>query len=669
MDRFTTAHHSTTGLRAKNEDAFLVKELYDRGLFLAVADGLGGQPHGEVASNAALEAIQQYLTRLHPDTLKIENLRKILSECFELAQYTIRKQVMDDDTFRGMGTTLSAVLICDDSYVIGNIGDSRVYLIGPDYSRQMTIDHTYIGEFEQKYHERVSFEFSQRYGNILTRVVNGQTDRPDIFPVGEDLFKLHEGETLLLCTDGLILDKSSREPEFMAAQVRISKSLPEAVSNLVRYTTEKGSTDNITVILARRNFTAPEKPPVPVKKAPPATDNVPPVRVPDLKPPLEKKGIPDPESRPPLSPHIPGAIPRTGHYPAGSPTKSDRPNPTGIPYFYSGSPAVPKSPPVKSPPPPDPLALYYGKIKASKTEDPSKDQVKQSPPLQTMADVPQKTTHSFRNKTLNLIGLVILVALSGLAILSIFDISPFKKEEIQSGQRILYDGKPVVATDGTATADGRSLLFSPESVNASREKYLLVLSHILTQGFNFQYLKAVITDLRNIRPSYLTDIRIVSWADLQRENLIEKGTPPQVALVQPGLIISATDSNKFLTLRYERDMEGSTDSIDYISKSAVHFFSSGLAIIAGKYFDAAFLVRMVEKNVFYVVTYDPEGAVVDNPLGFNPEMGSPALLSRQAPCSNSQLTPTFATYRNQPVIDITCPLPDARGCFRIGLPW
>lgn len=669
MNWFTTAHHTTTGLRAKNEDAFLVKELFDRGLFLAVADGLGGQPHGAVASNVVLEAVQQYLTRLHPDVLKVENLRKILSECFELAQYTIRKRIMDDDALRGMATTLSAVLICEDSYVAGNIGDSRVYQIGPDYSRQLTVDHTYIGEFEQKYHEHVSREFSQRYGNILTRVVNGQSDLPDIFPVGEDIFTLHEGETLLLCTDGLILDKSSREPDFMAAQCRVSKSLTEAVTNLVRYAGEKGSTDNITVILARRNFTTPEKQPVPVKKDPPVTANIPPVQVPDLKPPQEKKGLTDPEHRQPRAPQIPVARPAAGHSPTNSPVKSARPNPGGIPYFYSGSPAVQKSPPVKSQPPPDPLALYYGKTKPAKAEEPFKDQVKQVASQQPVADGTPKAAYSFRNKTLNIIGLLILVALSGLAIISIFDINPFKKEEIQSGQRILYDGKPVVATNGTASENGRSLLFSPESVNASREKYLLVLSNILTQGFNFQYLKAAVVDLRNIRPSYLTDIRIYSWADLQKENLVEEGIPPQAALVQPGLIISATDSNKFLTLRYDRDMEGSTDSIDYISKSAVHFFSSALAIISGKYFDAAFLVRMVEKNVFYIVTYDPEGAVVENPLGFNPEMGSPALLSSQAPCSNSQLTPTFATYRNQPVIDITCPLPDARGCFRIGLPW
>ncbi len=665
MLRFTIAYQTTPGLRAGNEDAYLVKELNDTGLFVAVADGLGGEPHGDIASNSALAAIQKYLTRIHPDTLKKENLRKILSECFELAQYTIRQQIMDHDEFRGMATTLSAVLILEDAYVVGNIGDSRVYLVGPDYSRQLTIDHTYISEFEQNYHETVSLEFLQRYGSILTRVVNGRLDRPDLFPPGEDFLTLNEGETLLLCTDGLILDKRALKTEFISPQVRISQNLSEAASNLVGYALENGATDNITLILVRRNFIVPEPQPLPVTKSPPVPVVVPPIRTPDTKPVAEKKEPSLPES--PAKPYtrIPPHPLVTRTRPADSPVAPARPVPVGRPGLYRSGAGKPE--PVKGPPP-DPLDIYYGKTKLPK-DQPSPVKEQQPDPLPGAATGREKSSRSFQNRTLNIIGIILLIGLSALALLSIFDFHLFKKEDSQSGRRILYNGKPVVAPDGSTVVNGKSLLFAPESVNASREKYLLILSNILTQGFNFQFLKAVVADLKNIRPSYLTEIRIDTWEHLQQENLIENGTAPQAALVQPGLIVSATDSGKFLTIRYNRDTEGSTDSVDFISRSGIHFFSSGLAIIAGKYFDAAFLVRMVEKYVFYLVTYDPEGNIMENPLSFNPELGSPNLFTGSGPCSSPEPVPRFATYRNQPVIDISCKLPDARGCFRIGLPW
>lgn len=705
MEDYTIASQSITGSRDHNEDALLELPLGAGSFCLAVADGMGGPPGGEIASNEVLAAIRQFLLKIDIQTIPVSRLKKIVAECFELAQYTVRQKTMNNASLEGMGTTLTLLLVHNHRYVYGNIGDSRLYVVAADYIRQMTTDHTYIEEFRQKYNEPVSQEFTSRYGHILTRAVNGKLDRPDIFPAGEESLEFNQGEILMLCTDGLILDKSVQSPQFFVDQMRVSPTLEEACHNLVSQAVRHGSTDNITVLLARRNYAKfreitqadlsrgisspgaqttaiadsgkPGEAPARVSADPAVPSGEPKaaLRVPGVISAAATTPVPDTG----ISSAAPGQAAR-GHktpatdpgrssdLPAGGPTKPRVPAPgqKTVPN-RSGSPSPAPAYSVPGQKEPSPFNRTLPNI-PGKVPTVSKTTQQPSTPAYNMPPEPAASS-SFPSKTLNIIGLVILIILSTLAILSIFDINPFEKEEPAGGQRIVFNGKPVTNQEISSENKPINILFAPGRINAMREKYLLQLSRLLVTDIKFQYTKALARDLKNLKPGFVTDILIETWDNLLKDNLVEPQSAPLQTLVQPGLLVSATDSNKFVVIIYALDQEGSTDSIDYVSKSSIQFFTSGLSLMVGKYFNAAYLSQSVGNSLFYLVTYDPGGTISENPLGFNPEMGSFPGPYDAAPCSDPQLVPRFATYRNQPVIDLVCPLPENQGCFRIGLPW
>jgi protein phosphatase len=138
-----------------------------------------------------------------------------------------------------MGTTLVAAILFGDGAVIANVGDSRAYVIGNGI-RQITQDHSLVQEMSEKGNNGRENASPQK--NIVTRVLGVAAEvKPDFFEV-----KL-EGKTLLLCSDGLTNTLSDSEIH------TIVKGIPEleaACNRLIAAANEKGSKDNITVILA-----------------------------------------------------------------------------------------------------------------------------------------------------------------------------------------------------------------------------------------------------------------------------------------------------------------------------------------------------------------------------------------------------------------------------------
>lgn len=226
--------------RDHNEDAVLCETVDPiGGYLLAVADGMGGHRAGDVASQTATRTLKEVVV----DALAAgrTDLRTILAEAFEKTDREIR-MLNDDHEDPGMGTTLVAAIIRDGTALVGNVGDSRAYLLG-DGIKQITEDHSLVRELvdEGRITEAEAKTHPQR--NVVTQAIGTHDEiAPDFFEVDLD------ADVLLLCSDGLTEEVGD---ETIRAVVT-GKSDPTAVADrLIEQANENGGSDNISVVVAR----------------------------------------------------------------------------------------------------------------------------------------------------------------------------------------------------------------------------------------------------------------------------------------------------------------------------------------------------------------------------------------------------------------------------------
>jgi len=246
---FTSEVLSVQGLRDNNEDSCLSVRLENNAYFMGVADGMGGEAGGEIASKAVLKSVSEFLKKEIKNTDAGKGLKELLERSFIVAQTTISEIVKGNPELQGMGTTLAAVLIKENKYVWGNIGDSRVYLRNNNQLGLATRDHTYIEDFIRAHNKELPAAIIAQYSNIVTKIIDGGTDRPDIYPSSENPLTLNEGDLFLLCSDGLIIDKTTEYSDFFEEMIYAGKSFADVAQNLVSWALENGSTDNISIVL------------------------------------------------------------------------------------------------------------------------------------------------------------------------------------------------------------------------------------------------------------------------------------------------------------------------------------------------------------------------------------------------------------------------------------
>jgi protein phosphatase len=254
MPRLSWAVATHAGLRRdSNEDAYAARP--DLGLFL-VADGMGGHAAGEVASKAAADAIESFATdtrardlnRTWPfgfePALSIDANR--LKAAIRLANHTVADRMASEQELRGMATTVSAVLVDEARPAgavasIGHVGDSRVYLYRGGALRQLTDDHSWVGE--QVRAGVMTDEDAKRHPwrNVVTRAISGGTD-PEVDVIE---LPLEAGDRLLLCSDGLSGVVGADEIAALMAR----DPLDAACAALVEAANDAGGPDNITAVL------------------------------------------------------------------------------------------------------------------------------------------------------------------------------------------------------------------------------------------------------------------------------------------------------------------------------------------------------------------------------------------------------------------------------------
>jgi len=225
-------------VRSNNEDTFGIDA--EHALY-TVCDGMGGAAAGEVASHLACSTLLDVFAQ-HTEKLQMDDRLALAIHAANAAVRLAGQQA----GHHGMGTTLVAAAVADNQLLIGNVGDSRAYLLQHDTWEQITSDHSYINELIQQGSIRPEDSNApelQRFGSTITRAIGASEDvRPDFFPV-----ELRDGDTILLASDGLT--RYLDAPEF--ATLIDPDDLEASCQRLVDSAKELGGIDNITCLLLR----------------------------------------------------------------------------------------------------------------------------------------------------------------------------------------------------------------------------------------------------------------------------------------------------------------------------------------------------------------------------------------------------------------------------------
>jgi protein phosphatase len=225
-----TAAHSDTGRkRRRNEDAYVM-----RPPLFAVADGMGGAQAGEIASRLAAEALR--------DDSGDGGGEDRVNELVQAANRRVYERATADEAASGMGTTVTVALVGGDDVTIGHVGDSRAYLIRDGGLKQLTEDHSLVGELIRSGKLSPEEAESHPQRSVITRALGTDPD------VDVDVFSVETapGDLFLLCSDGLttmvgdgaILDVVEQHLDDLDAAARA----------LVGTANRGGGEDNITVV-------------------------------------------------------------------------------------------------------------------------------------------------------------------------------------------------------------------------------------------------------------------------------------------------------------------------------------------------------------------------------------------------------------------------------------
>jgi protein phosphatase len=255
-----TVNRSAFGLsdvgrrRLSNEDAFLVDNAL--GLYV-VADGMGGHNAGEVASEEAVDVLHGMVKREGvalaaidvlpiggppeqdmPDAMR--RTLRLVESAIQAATYMVFGLGQANPERKGMGTTMSVLLLRGQYAITAQVGDSRIYLMRDGRAEQVTEDHTLVAWQLKKGLITADEARHSRQKNVITRAVGSR----EYVQVDTRSFAVRGGDRFLLCSDGLhgYLD----EPEIAALH---KGTVQQAATRAVELANQRGGRDNITAVV------------------------------------------------------------------------------------------------------------------------------------------------------------------------------------------------------------------------------------------------------------------------------------------------------------------------------------------------------------------------------------------------------------------------------------
>jgi protein phosphatase len=230
--------------RKTNQDSICLDEKHH---FYAVADGMGGHSGGDIASQLSVKVMPEYLDK-NKVTDPLATMKGVIVEI----NRAILKVADEKPDLHGMGTTVAAIFFSGQNLVIGNVGDSRVYMVNNHHIYQMTRDHSFVQEKLNMgiYSREEAVNDPQK--NVLVRSVGFEADvLPDVFN-----YRICKNDIFMICSDGLhgkvsdgdilhIIQKNIHDPALCTIE-----HVQEAVKDLIQQANDNGGQDNISVIIA-----------------------------------------------------------------------------------------------------------------------------------------------------------------------------------------------------------------------------------------------------------------------------------------------------------------------------------------------------------------------------------------------------------------------------------
>lgn len=257
--------------RARNEDQFLAADLSktmlirqtslsfeDRsrlyggshGHLYVVADGIGGAPHGDVASELAVQTIVRYVLAMVPwfldtDATPADELKGELARALRKAESVLREKHEADAEDRRMGTTVTMAYLLPPGLFVLHIGDSRCYILRGTHLYQLTTDHTIAQQMVESGVLRSEQAEDSPLSNVLWQAVGGMDAgiEPEVRQVA-----IGAGDTILLCTDGLTCEVPESE---ITDILKRDGSAQSKCTALIDAANRAGGSDNVTVVVVR----------------------------------------------------------------------------------------------------------------------------------------------------------------------------------------------------------------------------------------------------------------------------------------------------------------------------------------------------------------------------------------------------------------------------------
>jgi serine/threonine protein phosphatase PrpC len=235
---FAVSARTAIGLaRSGNEDSAMTGSS-----LLAVADGMGGHAGGEVASKIAITTLAGMVPVLTAQDIDTDSIEDLLLNSLHTIDGEIALVASDEIELRGMGTTLTALLIRDGRAALLHVGDSRCYRLRGNTFEQLTHDHTVLQELLDSGTISMSEAHDHPQRSMLTQVLMGEGSVAPVLMV----YEVNPKDRFLLCSDGLSSVLTEKEIKSLLKK----SNRDEAVEALVEATYVNGAPDNVTVVVA-----------------------------------------------------------------------------------------------------------------------------------------------------------------------------------------------------------------------------------------------------------------------------------------------------------------------------------------------------------------------------------------------------------------------------------
>jgi len=235
---FAVSSRTAIGLaRSGNEDSALTGSS-----LLAVADGMGGHAGGEVASKIAITTLSSMVPVLTAPDIDTDSIEDLLLNSLHTIDDEISRVSRDEIELRGMGTTLTALLIRDGRVALLHVGDSRCYRLRGNTFEQLTHDHTVLQELLDSGTISISEAQDHPQRSMLTQVLMGEGSIAPVLMV----YEVNSKDRFLLCSDGLSSVLTEKEIKSLLKK----SNRDDAVEALIEATYVNGAPDNVTVVVA-----------------------------------------------------------------------------------------------------------------------------------------------------------------------------------------------------------------------------------------------------------------------------------------------------------------------------------------------------------------------------------------------------------------------------------